>query len=153
MQFTVPQFIDQEDKIFFFLTVRQFIILIVGAVLIAVLYKLLSFNYFLGATVFIALSAAFLAFAKHNGRPIHFFLISLIEGLKKPSLRVWNKELFNSELKFYLKTKEEEPQKSDVIPKRQYSGSQLSQLSLIVDTGGGYSGEDVLENNNLDKTQ
>lgn len=42
LQFTVPQFIDVEDKIIGTITVRQFIILLVAAILIAVSYRVLD---------------------------------------------------------------------------------------------------------------
>ena len=145
MQFTVPQFIDQEDKIIAFITVRQFLIMIVAAILIAVAYAALSFIYFVGVGLIIVIATGVLAFLKINGRPFHFFLISFVERTKKPNVRVWNKELTNAELRHYIdKKKQEKPQEKP--PERpRLSTSQLSQLSLIVDTGGSYQGEDVFE--------
>ena len=146
MQYTVPQFIDQEDKIVGPITVRQFLIMIVAAIIIALAYAILKFTYFLIAAVIIAVLTIILAFVKVNGRPFHFFLINLIDRFKKPNVRVWNKELTDSELKFYLKRKEEEkPEERYTRPK--LTTSRLSQLALIVDSGGGYSGENVIEEN------
>lgn len=144
MQYTVPQFIDNEDKIIAFITVRQFLIMIVSAILMAVCYALLRFAYFVGASVFIALLTGILAFVKVNGRPFHFFLISYIERLKKPNVRVWNKELTDSELRMYIERKKEE-KAEELVARPRFTTSQLSQLSLVVDTGGAYTGEDVLE--------
>lgn len=144
MQFTVPKFIDAEDKIIAFITVRQFLIMIVGAIFIAISYALLRFTPFLIVAILIALVTGVISFLKINGRPFHFFLISFIERTKKPAVRVWNKELNDGELRHYIKVKKEE----EVAPpplRRRYSTSQLSQLSLVVDTGGSYQGEDVLE--------
>ena len=144
MQYTVPQFIDREDKIIAFITVRQFLIMIVGAILIAVAYAALSFTYFLVAALIIFVLTAVLAFVKINGRPFHFFLISFIERIKKPNVRVWNKDLTDSELRHYLKHKKEEKPVEKVARPR-LSTSHLAQLSLIVDTTGGYVGEDVFD--------
>lgn len=144
MQYTVPKFIDQEDKIIAFITVRQFLILIVAGIFVAIAYALLRFTAFIAATVIISLIAGVVAFLKINGRPFHFFLISFIERTKKPAVRVWNKELTDAELRHYIKVKKEEvaapPQR-----RARLSTSHLSQLSLVVDTGGGYQGEDVFE--------
>lgn len=147
MQFTVPQFIDQEDKIIGPITVRQFIILIVASILVAVMYLILRFWYFVAAAVIIYGLSGVLAFMKVNGRPFHFFLISIIERTKKPNKRVWNKDLSKDELKHYVKVKKEEPKVAPTRKKR-LNTSQLSQLALIVDTSGTYGGEDVLDKPN-----
>jgi len=144
MQYTVPQFIDREDKILAFITVRQFLIMIVGAILIAVAYAALKFTIFLFVAITIVILTGVLAFVKINGRPFHFFLISYIERVKKPNIRVWNKELTDSELKHYIKKKEEE-KPVEYVRRPRMSTSQLAQLSLIIDTAGSYVGEDVLE--------
>lgn len=144
MQFTVPKFIDQEDKIIAFITVRQFLIMIVAGILIALCYALLAFWPFVASAVIIGLLFGILAFLKINGRPFHFFLISFIERTKKPAVRVWNKELTDAELRHYIKQKnEEEPKKA--APRPRFSTSQLSQLSLVVDTGGSYAGDDIFD--------
>ena len=144
MQFTVPKFIDQEDTIIAFVTVRQFLILIVAGILIAICYAVLTFTLFLVGAVVIGVLAAVVAFVKINGRPFHFFLISFVERTKKPPIRVWNKDLTDAELRHYVKVKEGE-QKEPIAARRRLSTSHLSQLSLVVDTGGGYQGEDVFE--------
>ena len=144
MQYTVPQFIDSEDKIIAFITVRQFLIMIVAAILIAVAYAALKFSIFVVVAIIIVIFTGVLAFVRINGRPFHFFLISYIERVKKPNVRVWNKDLTNSELKYYLKKKEEE-KPVVVTGKKRLSTSHLAQLSLIVDTGGSYVGEDLFE--------
>jgi hypothetical protein len=144
MQYTVPKFIDQEDKIVGPITVRQFLIMIVGAIFIAIAYALLRFTPFLVAAIFISVVTGVVAFLKINGRPFHFFFISFIERTKKPAVRVWNKELSDAELRHYLKVKKEEVVTAPARRAR-LSTSHLSQLSLVVDTGGSYAGEDVLE--------
>ncbi len=144
MQYTVPKFIDAEDKIIGPITVRQFLIMIVGAIFIAIAYAILRFTPFIITAVFIALVTGVISFLKINGRPFHFFLINFIERTKKPPIRVWNKELTDAELRHYIKVKKEEEAAPTPI-RRRLSTSQLSQLSLVVDTGGSYQGEDVFE--------
>lgn len=143
MQYTVPQFIDTEDKIVGPITVRQFLIMIVSAILIAITYAILKFTYFIFAAIFIATLTVILAFVKINGRPFHFFLISFIERTKKPAARVWNKDLTDAELRVFLKKKDEE-KPEERTQARRFTSSRLNQLSLIVDTSGEYRGEDIL---------
>ena len=135
-QFTVPQFIDVEDKVVGPLSVRQFIILVVAAVLIAICYKIFSFTIFVISGILLVLLAALFAWVKISGMPFHFFLLNFLITLSRPGLRVWGKwrELYRDE---------EVPifaEKPIILP-RFYSMSHLNKLSLIVDTKGYYSGE------------
>ena len=144
MQFVVPQFIDVEDKIIGPINTRQFIIILAAAVIIFVEYKLSDFALFLVECVLTAGLAIVLAFVKINGQPFHYFLLNLIQTFKRPRLKIWNKELTAKELRLMHKVekkgkdKEEEP----ITPKKPVSSSRLSEISLIVDTGGAYQGEE-----------
>ncbi len=147
MQFTVPQFIDVEDKIFGPISVRQFLTFLVGAFCIfanyQIVYKVMLPNFWIFAisSLFIfALSGTF-AFLKVNGRPFHYFLLNLLVTMQKPRLRVWNKQLQNAD----LLPPEEVIEIIEAIPvKKPLTMSKLTEISLIVDTGGVYQ-EDVRE--------
>lgn len=140
MQFAVPQFIDVEPKIFFFISVRQFILISIGLTAIFLLYKKADFGMFLFFSVIIAIVVAVFAFVKVNGRPFHYFVLNISETLKNPHLRVWKKEVSaqskNSQKKIhsdkagvnYIK----------VAREKQKASSRISELSLLVDTGGYY---------------
>lgn len=145
-QFTVPQFIDVEDKIIGPITTRQFIIMVVGGLLIFIWYKAFGFWWFVGSTLFTILSIALLGFVKINGQPFHYFLINIIETIKRPSLRVWNKEINLKEIRQRLKSQKAVLLVSSApIPVKKYTSSRLAELSLIVDTGGAYEGEPLVE--------
>jgi len=140
-QFVIPQFIDVEDKIIGPITTRQFVILLSVAIVLFILYKLTTFTFFLifGFPTFAI--GIVLAFIKINGQPFHFFLLNLLQTSRRPNLRVWNKELTSDELLGNLKKEEikaviKRPIK-DVLKE-----TKLSELSLIVNTGGVYRGED-----------
>lgn len=139
-QFTVPQFIDAEDKILGPITIRQFIILLVAFLTDAVLYKLLPFVYFIIVGLAIILMAGVLAFVKINGMPFHFFILNLIQTFKRPQLRVWDKRLNDSELRRLMKEEKEAPPPP---PERKapVSKSRLNELTLVVNTGGLYKPE------------
>ena len=143
-QFTVPQFIDVEDKIFGPITVRQFIIFIVAGIILFLEFKLSDVTFFIFLAIPTVCIFGTFAFVKVNTMPFHFFLINVIQTLKKPSLRVWSRELINPNNS--VNKKEEEKEDLNLIPpkftKAKVIKSRLSDLSLIIDTGGAYKGED-----------
>jgi hypothetical protein len=148
-QFTVPQFIDVEDKIIGPITTRQFVILMAGFILMAALYKIFDFSLFaVSALVIFAVSGVF-AFLKINGRPFHFFVLNFVQTSKRPKLRVWNnsdKDLFDEAVMDVnlAKNKKRTASSKDGTMKS-YNQSRLAELSLIVDTKGSYRGFDDSE--------
>lgn len=154
MQYVVPQFIDVEDKIFGPISVRQFVTLLVGAFLIFVnyqlVYKIFIPNFWFFALTSIAIfgiSGTF-AFLKINGRPFHHFLLNFLVTIQKPRLRIWNKKLTREE----LVVKEEEITLPAPLPtKKPLSPRKLTELSLVVDTGGAYH-EEFSETQEAEKT-
>lgn len=139
-QFTVPQFIDVEDKIIGPVTARQFVIMLGGSLLTAICYKLLAFTAFLAAGMFIMGSCGVLAFFKVNGMPFHFFILNFFQTLGRPGLRVWNKMVSGFQNDLGEKAPPPRPA-TPVSPTKVYAASRLAELSLIVDTRGAYRGE------------
>ena len=136
-QFVVPQFIDAEDKIIGPVTVRQFIIMLVAFLVAALLFKLLSFLWFLLTALPIIVAAGVLAFGKVNGQPFHYFILNLMQTFRRPRLRVWDKTLNDSELRALTKTVAAPPPPPPAR-KAPVSASKLAELSLVVNTGGVY---------------
>lgn len=140
-QFVVPQFIDVEDKIIGPITTRQFIILLVDGFIIFILYKILIFTYFIIFGLLLFAIGGSLAFLRINGQPFHFFLLNFIQTSKRSKIRVWNKQKSDSELRALLHT---------VLPpppppkprKEPLTQSRLSEIALLVDTGGVYTPEE-----------
>ena len=134
-QFTVPQFIDVEDKIIGPIVARQFIILLVGFILIGVGYKIFDFSLFLTVGVIILIISGTFAFARINGRPFHLFVLNVFQTVKRPSLRIWN----NLTHKTIVVEKEKIIEQAVIVPPaKHYLKSKLAELSLIVDTKGVY---------------
>jgi hypothetical protein len=140
-QFTVPQFIDVEDKIIGPITTRQFVIMLAGFTLIGISYKLFDFSLFLTVGILIFAIFGIFAFLKINGMPFHFFVLNFVQTLRKPGLRVWNNALQRIDIGPKEKEAKVMPEISRA-PARAYSGSRLAELSLIVDTRGAYKGEE-----------
>ena len=140
MQFVVPQFIDIESKIIGPVTPKQFIILIVTAGLIFTCYKLADFTLFIIEAIFLLGLGIVLAFVKVNSQPIYYFFLSLVQIVKKPSLRIWKREEIRV-LEKKIREKKGEETKGVITPRRILSSSRLSQVALLVDTGGRYEEE------------
>lgn len=140
-QFVVPQFLDVETKIIGPVTGRQFVILIVVAIVEFLIYKL-----FFNLLVMLALGIPVLfigvifAFAKVNGQPFHFLLLNMVQTLRKPGLRIWDKSLTAGDIKEKVKKEIEEPEA--VLPIKKISQSHLSELALVVNAGGIYESEE-----------
>ncbi len=146
-QFVVPQFLDVETKIIGPITLRQFLILV--GMLIA---EFLIYRIFLNIVVVILLGVPVLAiclifaFAKVNGQPFHFVILSMIQTFRKPMARVWDKALTEAQVREQMKKEEEKPVEP-TVRKSLPESRRLSELALIVNTGGVYNPqkEDVYE--------
>jgi hypothetical protein len=139
MQFLVPQFIDTEDKIFGPISTRQFVEIMVGMIFMYIAYKLSTIWLFaIEAVVIFGLVVVF-AFIKVNGQPFHYFIVNLIQTLRRPHLKIWLKMVPDSQI-FPSAPKAEK--KSSYTPKAPVSSSRLTELSLVVDTGGVYRAEE-----------
>lgn len=137
----VPQFLDVETKIIGPITLRQFLIL-----LTTVLADFLVYRLFLNVFAVIALGVPILgigitfAFAKVNGQAFHYVVLSMIQTLRRPMVRVWDKSLSDAELRAGLKKEEEKPV-IETPKKRPLEQSRLSDIALVVNTGGVYNPE------------
>lgn len=91
-KYIVPQFIDNENKILGPITVRQFMIVLVSALLIFILYSIFPFYIFIVPAVLIAgLAETFALLVKINGQPFHLFAVNVLQTQMRPKIRVWNK--------------------------------------------------------------
>ncbi len=92
MQFSVPQFIEIEDKIIGPLTLKQFLYLAGGAGLVFLLWYILKLWLFLIVAIPVLTLSFSLAFLKINGRPFANFLGSMINYLLKPRTYIWKEK-------------------------------------------------------------
>ncbi len=129
-QFQVPQFITVEDKVIGFLTVKQFIFLMVGVVILFLLYSVFNiFIFILLALPIGALAIAF-AFVKIDERLFANIFLSAVKFYTiKPKLYIWKKTPPTTKKGVTENKKEEE--KSLSIPK--LSQSKLADLAWSLD--------------------
>ncbi len=136
-QFIVPQFIEVESKIIGPISGRQFVIMLAAAGLAYVEFSLFQSPIIFLPLVLMTLGiGGILAFVKINGQSMHYVLLNLFQTAKKPSIRVWRREVSREK---QLKIDELKPQAPP--PKVRATQSHLAEMALLVDTGGVYKGE------------
>jgi len=136
----VPQFIDVEDKIFGPVTTRQFVILLITGLILFLVFKLADTTLFIFLSLIIGGFALVLAFVKINGQPFHFFILNIIQTMRRPGLRIWNKVYTKQELEEFRQTgKTVVIEAVKEVPRLSYN--RLRDLSLVVNTGGYYKPE------------
>lgn len=140
-QVVVPQFLDVEDKIIGPITVRQFIEMVVGVIIIAVLYRLLDFSAFIFFALIVFGITLIIAFAKINGQVFHIFLLNFLQTMKNPKLKIWKKIRTLKEIREDLARPKDSQPPTVKMQKKTVSASRLSEIALIIDTGGVYQGE------------
>lgn len=147
MQYSVPQFIEVESKVIGPISIRQFIILLVTVGVIFIFYELFSFTVFIIPGILTLTIGVVFAFAKINSQFFHVFILSVIQTLKRPKLSVWQHDTSKYVVE---KTGRNDNAKERTVafkPKLSASPSQISELSLIMDSGGKY----IPQNNNLNR--
>ncbi|MFA6918643.1 MAG: PrgI family protein [Patescibacteria group bacterium] len=140
-QVVVPQFLDVEDKVIGPITVRQFIEMLIGGLIIFIFYKIFDLSLFIVSGLIVLSLTIVIAFATINGQPFHYFLLNFISTLKNPKLKVWKKKISRDEIKASLKKPKEHRIPVVKMARQPLSNSKISELALIIDTGGVYTGE------------
>ena len=91
-QYPVPQFIEEEGRMAFFLTIRQFIYLVAAGAIIFLVYYILPFYLFVIVAMIIVVAAAGLGFLKIDGVPILTILLNSIGFLAGAKNYTWKKK-------------------------------------------------------------
>lgn len=139
-QFVVPQFIEVEDKIFGPITTRQFLIIMVSAIIIGLAYRFGDFTLFIFCLLFFGGGALILGFVKVNGQQFHYFLLNIAQSFRRPSLRIWNKNFSKQDLNYWRSQEIQEIELKAV--KKEIKREKIRDLSLLVNTGGFYKPDD-----------
>ena len=140
-QFTVPQFIDIEAKIIGPITTRQFIIMLACVAIDAIAYKIFDFSLFVTVSLISLVVIGLFGFTKINGRPFHFFILNFTQTSRRTKKRVWNNAAEIKPFSYSLNKDASKSGTKNLPEERRYTESRLTELSLIVDTGGAYRGE------------
>ncbi len=133
MQYSVPQFIDVQDKIIGPMTITQFLYILAGAGTLFVFWIISpSIQVFLiPAVPTLGLFAA-LAFAKVNGRQFSSFLKSAIHFVLRPKVRLWRREFEIRDVRTDLRSAKA-PTPAETVVGKHVSDSRLRHLSIVLD--------------------
>ena len=140
-QFTVPQFIDVEDKILGPVTIRQFLIMLGGCLIVFLAYRYGDVATFALVLAIVGILSLTFAFVKVNGQTFHYFLLNILQTTSKPRLRVWHKDYSNAELN-NLRKEEWDTEVTKQVEKKPVRRQHIRDLSLVVNTGGYYKAEE-----------
>ncbi len=91
MQFQVPQYIDVEDHVVGPLTIKQFLYLATGFLIIFVSFFFLATWLWLPISVAVAGTSIAFALVKYNGRPLLAVTLSAIRYATRPKTYVWRR--------------------------------------------------------------
>lgn len=134
MQYSIPQFIEVEDRVLGPLTVKQFLYLLAGGIVEIIFWSLADLSLFIFLTLINLAIVIPIAFVKVNGRPFIKYLSSMIQFFSKPKLYFWSKvpELKKVEVNEF-KRRGEKVVEAEIGPKK-IPRSKLAELSIILDS-------------------
>jgi len=92
MRATVPQFIDVEDRVIGPLTIKQFLYLLAGGIVVFFFWFVFDLELFVIASIPVVLISLALAFFQVGGRPLIATVTSLFGYIFKPKVLVWRRD-------------------------------------------------------------
>ena len=129
-QYPIPQFIEQESKIAFFISFRQFFYLVGAGVICFFLYYVLPKVMFYIATIVIFLIAVAFAFVVINGVPLLTLILGAIGFSMGGKNYVWKKKESPYPFKPIKRTQLKKIEQGPVL---QASASQLKRTKTAVE--------------------
>ncbi len=105
-------------------------------------YRFADFSLFIFTLILVGGLSLIFAFVKINGQSFHYFLLNIVQTLRRPSRRIWRKHYDKKDLEFLRTNVVEKPEEKRVakVAKRGH----IRDLALLVNTGGFYKPEDDL---------
>jgi len=133
MEFTVPQFIEREPKIFGPFGFKQFTYIGIAGGIAIFLYFILPFPVFLMIAVILVSGAFILAFVKINGIPLPTVIQNGFVFLTRPRIYLWRKKtVFTKVVEKTKESKKEEKRKES--PLKVVEKSYLKNLFIDLET-------------------
>ena len=130
-RYPIPQFIEQEGKIAFFISFRQFFYLVGAGVICFILYYLVPFSIFILLAIAIFGGACVLAFITINGVPILNMILGSIGFALTGKSYVWKKKESPYPFKPISRTKIKKIKEGPVL---QAQASNLRKVNTMVET-------------------
>lgn len=137
MQYSIPQFIEIEDKVIGSLTVKQFLYLVAGGVFLLIVWQFADLELFILLAILTLAVVTPFAFIKINGRPFQIYLLAMLRYISRPKLLFWVKTKETPHIKFSDINKRiskiKESQFSQISEKK-FPRSKIRELSQILNT-------------------
>ncbi len=140
MQYSVPQFIEIEDRVIGSLTVKQFLYLVAGGIFLLLAWQLADIELFVLLAIVTGAVVVPFAFIKVNGRPFQAYFSSFLKFFTRPKRIYWVKtkniqhiSLMDSRKRDF-QIAEGQTQK---IGDKKFSRSKIRDLVHVLDTGQG----------------
>ena len=112
MEFTVPQFIEKEPKIFGPFTFKQFVFIGIAGGTSILLYFMLPFSVFLLVAIFLLGGAFALAFLRIEGASLPTVIKNALVFLGRPKIYLWRKKSLLPKIVKTEKLREESEEES-----------------------------------------
>lgn len=135
MQYSIPQFIETEDRIIGPLTLKQFLWLLGGGGVLTFVWMVTGGNMavFIVAAIPVGAIFAGLAFVKISNQTLLSFLTNILLFAFSSQLRVWQRTYeYHRESKVIV----QKNVKKDANAKKEFTQSRIAELAWILDTGG-----------------
>lgn len=123
--FQVPQFIDIEDKIIGPISLRQFLILVITAAIVFLLFKVLQIWLWIIVGGSVGALGMALAFLKINGQNFSRVALNFLRYMINPRLYVWQR----SGQKRTLVKEQPKIVKKEETTKKRLSSSELEEMA------------------------
>jgi len=131
MMFSVPQFIDVEDKIAGPLTWRQLGWMIAMGAVLLILFAIFETMFAIIVSIPIVLLFVALAFYKPNGIPMAIFIMHATMFLFRPKIAVWERPI-----KKYVPEKKEpeKPKENENAGDKLLTNDRIRELAKLIDS-------------------
>lgn len=130
MMFSVPQFIDVEDKIAGPLTWKQLLWMIAMGAVILILFALFETTFAVMVSIPVVLLFVSLAFYKPNGIPMATFILHATTYLFRPKVAVWERPM----KKYVPEKKVEIPKEQKTIEDKSLTNDRIKELAKLIDS-------------------
>lgn len=140
LRYKVPQDVQREDKILFFITMKQLVILMITGGISYLLFVQLSKEYILSQVAIGFIMLPFIAgcafcFVRIKGLSLTQFFLLNLEHLLLPPRRYWqagSQEMVSSTIEFSSSDKNNEV----AAPLKNISTEKIKNLAELIDSGG-----------------
>lgn len=140
LRYKVPQNVQREDTILFFITMKQLIVLMVTGGISYLLFVQLSKIFVLSQFEIMFIALPFIAgcafcFIKIKGIGLFQFLLLMIEQMLLPGRRYWQPDsgpVVSSTSTFATK----KDKTDDLVPQKNISEDKIKNLADLIDNGG-----------------